>query len=253
MISITPRAWRMMMLAARTKTLEVAGFAKARITDDGVIEVLDVIIPPQDVGSAHADIDVGQLDWLMSELLARGEAPKDWFLHWHSHVNMGTSPSSIDQNTLFELAKQSQAGFAVGLVVNIRGETNGRVAFKSPVLPGQLVEQTLNVEVQEEPNPELEELVGAMMEQVKEKKWQATTTKAPTKLKRGNPREQAPAPPEDQLFDDEFVTNAMDKFHGQGWQALTDDEVQAVMQGWADKHYDRADFSDEAVEEYLHF
>jgi hypothetical protein len=217
MIKITDRAWHMMMLAARTaygtKYLEVAGFAKARIDDaQGIITVEDVLIPPQEVGGAHADVDVEDLDWLMSTLLARGENPRDWFVWWHSHVSMSTSPSNTDHDTLFTLAQQSWAGFAVGLVVNVKHEHTGWVAYRSPILPNKWVEQNLPVEVEELADPVLAAQVADMMENVSE--WIAPPVKVVQGAKfsgYGNPRQHAPS------------------VSGKPWGQMTDEEILAEL------------------------
>jgi proteasome lid subunit RPN8/RPN11 len=237
-------------MAARTKygegiaarCLEVAGFARAHAAD-GVIIVDDVLVPPQDVGGAHADVEVEDLDWLMSTVLARGEQPKEWFVWWHSHVNMSTSPSSTDHNTLTELAKQARAGFAIGLVINIKGEATGWAVYESPMMKGHYVEQSLPVELSYL-DEALAPAVADMMSHVVETKWMPTVQGKPQGT-RGNPREQASL--DEALvptgysgyydgvnFSKEFKRAAWDRYLAVEWGDLTDDEMEAVLEVMTD-------------------
>ena len=161
------------MYAARhDKTLEVGGFARATIDlERNDIVVDDVLIPPQEIGGAHADMEEDDLLWLGAQVVSRGEHLKDWLVWWHSHAGMSTGPSQTDHDTLITLAKQSRAHYAVGLVVNAKGESTAWWVFESPMFPGVYIEQTLNVDVEEKLAPEIQDYIDHMMEHVVKKVW----------------------------------------------------------------------------------
>lgn len=195
MLTITPRAWQMLRIAARHKpNLEIAGFARSTVdVANGQIVIDDILIPPQDIGSAHAEFDVEDLDWLMGQVIDRGDHPKDWFTWWHSHTTMGMGPSSQDHETLFQLAGQSVNHFAVGLVI-YSNETHPKawMAYENPVLRGQFVEHDISVKIQDEVDPAIAEALAPMLEHVKEHVWAPQASKtAPTKfpLAEKTPRE----------------------------------------------------------------
>lgn len=128
-IFYTLEAWQMIKYAVDFRNQEVAGFGRCHFDGERLI-VDDILIPPQVVGGAHAELDIhaGDYDWLLAQIIGRGEAPLDWRLWWHSHVNMGTSPSGTDHNTLKMLSKYWE-GWAAGTVFNQRGEATGWMAL----------------------------------------------------------------------------------------------------------------------------
>lgn len=99
---------------------EVQGFGRVERDVDGDIWVRDIIIPPQTVTGASVDLKPEVLTALMLELHKNNQVLSDWPLWWHSHANMGTGPSNVDENTLKSLA-QEMDGYALGLVTNVSG------------------------------------------------------------------------------------------------------------------------------------
>lgn len=95
----------------------------------------DIIIPPQEAGGAHVDFDVakGDLDWLLSTIIARGQQPSEYRFWGHSHNTMGTTPSGQDHSTLGMLATKAWpiAGYGVGAVFNTRQEVTAWFATKT--------------------------------------------------------------------------------------------------------------------------
>lgn len=112
------------------KGKEVSWFGKARIEDQHVV-LEDIYIPPQEVGGAHIEITTDDLAAFWTDLISRGESPKDWPIWCHSHAGMQTSPSGTDTNTLEVLAEQF-GGWAMGLVTNHRGEYTAWLALSKP-------------------------------------------------------------------------------------------------------------------------
>lgn len=114
------------------KDKEVAFFGRAILDREaGRIVVDNILIPPQEIGSVSADVDVkaGDMDWLVDQIIKRGLNPADYRFWGHSHAGMGTSPSGTDHSTLKELAEMF-GGWAVGAVFNNKMECHGWLAFK---------------------------------------------------------------------------------------------------------------------------
>lgn len=164
-LEINSNAWQMLRVAVlHDRTQEVAGFGRIEVRDN-IIIVDDILIPPQEIGGAHAEMERKDLDWLLVQLAQRGEHAKDWSLWWHSHASMSTSPSSTDHSTLKDLARQSSEGYALGLVVNANGDATAWAAVRSS-LSNVFVEETLHVVYEEHIDEELRDYVKGMMEHV---------------------------------------------------------------------------------------
>jgi hypothetical protein len=109
---------------------EVQGFGKIEIAENKMF-VTGVYVPHQVVGGAHTDTKEGAVFDIMADLHKAGKVLKDYPLWWHSHVNMGTSPSNQDHETLFIFA--AEIGWAVGTVFNLRGDRHSWMATSIPI------------------------------------------------------------------------------------------------------------------------
>lgn len=134
--------------------LEVGGFGRTTLLQNGDILVSDIYIPPQTVESGHTDIkgplEAGGEDMLGNarryfathcttcgvdifeheqavvdeDGVMQGHSPRagsqlDWRLWWHSHGKLGSNfASQTDHQTLFGMARECE-GWAVGLVVGV--------------------------------------------------------------------------------------------------------------------------------------
>jgi hypothetical protein len=237
MILFTDQAWRMVMLAAKFKSLEVAFFGRCAI-EDGIAVVDDILIPPQEVAGAAAEMEVEQLDWLMEQIIQRGDTADQWFgnIFWgHSHVNMGTSPSGTDHDTLKKLAKQSNKGYALGVVVNQKSEATGWAAYRSknPVFGTEdMAEMTVPVKVEELEDTELRDYVAAMMEHVTEKKYTPPAGTPYVWSGGSNGSKGATVVTnkgKDGRYTKKYREAAWEKYQDKGWASLTFHESQAVL------------------------
>jgi len=231
MLIIEYPAWQMLRAAAKHKpNLEIAGFAKGRIDmEAGEIYLTDILIPPQDIGGAHAEMEAGDLDWLMGQIVVRSDQPKDWFIWWHSHTTMGIGPSSQDHKTLFELAAQHSNSFALGLIVYSNHTAPvAWAAYKSP-LTGRFVEQDFPVEVDESLDVGFE-AIADQLTHVTERKWYAKgNTNGAKALVSANGK--APEAPHGILNDpsEDAKDAAWSKYITDGWQTLSSVEGRIIL------------------------
>jgi hypothetical protein len=162
MIELTKKAAQMMRTAVlEAPTLEVLGFGKVTV-DSGIITITDVIIPPQEVGAVHTDLEADDLrEWLTS-LAQIGMVLADWPLWWHSHCSMNVGPSTQDTKTLALLAESVPSlGWFAGIVTNVRSEYHGWINTTRPVD----LSATLSVDV-DDPIPV--SIINAVKDMMKE-------------------------------------------------------------------------------------
>lgn len=181
MLHITREANLALQYAAEFNgNLEVGGFGRVEAIE-GRIVLSEIVIPPQIVESAHTDIDMqrGDLDWMMAFLAARNETFEQWRLWWHSHANMGTTPSSTDENTLAMLARHVAPWFC-GLVINVKGD---RTAFMCISEPYALRAEP-KVTIARDDDPDIKARVDTMMAHVARKTYAPVVSRAPAPIHR---------------------------------------------------------------------
>lgn len=170
MIHITQEAWQYIRAAVMFRpNKEVAGFGRVHLDEDRLL-VDAILVPPQEIGAAHAELEVarGDLDWLWSQIMQRGDQVNQWRFWWHSHASMGTSPSGTDHNTLKMLATQF-GGWACGAVFNNKLEATGWAVAPDGLFPTQQKEYTgLSVVIHPYTDDTIAAVVTGWMEHVKE-------------------------------------------------------------------------------------
>ena len=176
MILLTKKARQMIELAVQKEpTLEVGGFGRVELRS-GMIVVTQIFIPPQEVGTAHTDIEGADLRVALEALLRAGSTLSQWSFWWHSHCSMGVTPSGQDDSTLRLLVQEvPQLGWFAGMVTNVKGDYHGWLEVTRP-LP---INTKVDVYLDEEPIPKKTvEEVDRMMEHVKRKVYTPPKTKA---------------------------------------------------------------------------
>lgn len=121
-IVIDPTAYSKMLLLMFGSDKEIGwhGFVTRDAEDPNVFHIEDVLLFPQEVTSVTVQTDDTRYkDWLM-------DLPDDQFnkvrFHGHSHVNMGTTPSTTDLTYYASLIQQFKKGFYVFMIMNKRFE-----------------------------------------------------------------------------------------------------------------------------------
>lgn len=120
---------------------EIAGMGKIEMRDDGNLWVMDLAIYDQEVTAGTADLDSASLAMFQTELIRKGESPKDWYLWWHSHNNFSSFFSKTDTDTM---DSSTEFDHLVSLVVNKKRERKCRLDTHRPF---RLTIPEVNVEV----------------------------------------------------------------------------------------------------------
>lgn len=107
---------------------EIAGMGKVRVEGNRVI-VEEVMVYEQEVSAATADLSTQALAKFQTELVRRGESPKNWRLWWHSHSDMDAFFSKRDTDTM---DANAEGDWIVSLVVNKRRERKARLDVYAP-------------------------------------------------------------------------------------------------------------------------
>lgn len=135
---------------------EIAGMGSVEVRDDGNIWVTDIAIYDQEVTGGTADLSSEALAGFQTELIQRGESPKNWVLWWHSHVNMSAYFSGTDTGTI---ETSTEFDHIISLVVNKKRERRCRIdTHKVNGLPMRITKENITVQVVKEPDERIEEL-----------------------------------------------------------------------------------------------
>lgn len=133
-----------LMAYAKLCKSELGGFGRIVMTDNGNLEVTSIYLVKQHANGATCELDADAIGMLEYE--SRNDTG-ELALWWHSHVDMGVSPSQQDIETM---NKMGANGRCLMLVINRKGETTAQYTFagdKSKMIPPATV--TLTVEIVE--------------------------------------------------------------------------------------------------------
>jgi len=165
-LTITPYAWmKLMAFIHLIGDYEISGFG--RIIPDENNEragiVIDFDIIKQEVKAAYVESDADAvLEFIMQ--IPENERT-EWILDWHSHVNMGTTPSSTDWNNYEEMLTARQHKQFPAMIVNKSGDVTAHQIIcpdKHPKIEMRLQQATLS-------NEEIEQIYNECKEKVQNK------------------------------------------------------------------------------------
>jgi hypothetical protein len=125
-VIIPPSLEEEMILCAKEQDYEVGGGQEVFREEGALLLAPSTEIIKQVAGSAEVTYDLDALDRWREEHLPKNEEaglPYGDYSLWHSHVSMGTSPSTTDQEFVED---HSGRGWLVYIIVNKRGEMNVR-------------------------------------------------------------------------------------------------------------------------------
>lgn len=159
-------AWRKINALVDEFDTEVAWHGTVRRTDDEISSFLvdDIVVYPQEVTGATVNTDQEKYEkWLMG---LGAEMIRSLRFHGHSHVNMGTSPSSVDtehqKNVIEELGDDD---FYIFMICNKKRDIWVRVydtRYNTVYGPN-------DVEIKVEPTADISEFVATAKDIVVEK------------------------------------------------------------------------------------
>lgn len=134
---------------------EIGGLGTVFFDENGTAHIEHLFMVKQEVHGATCELDPTDINRVMFEAFEK-EAKGQLCFWWHSHVNMAVSPSLQDDKTMAQIGN---AGFAVAMIINKRGEMSCRYYQKHPKLA-----VNINVEVASPANKALEDEVKANIE-----------------------------------------------------------------------------------------
>ena len=134
---------------------EIGGLGTVFFDDNGTAHVEHLFMVKQEVHGTTCELDPADINRVMFEAFEKNAEGQLCFW-WHSHVHMGVSPSGQDDKTMAQIGN---AGFAVAMIINKRGEMSCRYYQKHPKLA-----VNIDVEVSSPSNKALEDEVKANIE-----------------------------------------------------------------------------------------
>ena len=134
---------------------EIGGLGTLIFDNEGTAHVEQLFMVKQKVHGATCELDPEDINRVMFEVFEK-ECKGQLCFWWHSHVNMGVSPSGQDDTTMAQIGN---AGYSLAMIINKRGEMSCRYHQKHPRLTVKI-----DVEVKKEANSKLEAEVKANIE-----------------------------------------------------------------------------------------
>lgn len=169
----TELAYLKMLTLVREFDKEVAwhGIAKRHDTEEDAYVISDILVYPQEVTGATVNTDQEKYQmWLMSH---EDDVFNNIRMQGHSHVNMGTTPSTVDTSLYERLLDQlDDTMFYIFLIWNKRNEKT----IKIYDLAKNVLFETADVTVSLiEDGTGMEKFLSAAKEMVQDKKYTPTT------------------------------------------------------------------------------
>lgn len=125
-ILFEPKAFAKMTMLLNGFDSEVAWHGTVERAGDEVFVIKDILVYPQEVSGATVNTDQeGYTKWLID---LEDDVANSLFMQGHSHVNMATSPSSVDLEHQEKILKQiTDDGFYIFMIYNKRMEHTIRI------------------------------------------------------------------------------------------------------------------------------
>ena len=120
-IYYSPEAFAKTIQLIKKHSVEVGWNMVVKPYKDGY-KVYDIVVYPQKVSPAYISVDVA--NWGMWKATLDDETDRYLFGHGHSHVNMSTFASMVDENQQHDEILTKQNGFYLFQIWNKRNEIN---------------------------------------------------------------------------------------------------------------------------------
>ena len=139
-VKILEQVWKRLMAYIITCPKEVGGLGSVE-ERDGELIVTDVFLIEQTASPGDFEIDPTALSQFVNEWIAYGRDVSELKFWWHSHADMNTFWSVVDEDTMRRLAGDS---YLISLVGNRRQEHRTCLTILKPV---HLVIDDIKIEV----------------------------------------------------------------------------------------------------------
>lgn len=143
-INITEKALKKLRYYVDDCDTEISGLGKVHMTENG-FEIYDIELLQQTVTMINSSIGAEDLAKFMFDKINAGESIKDYKVWWHSHVNMESYFSGLDEQTI---EQSTEYPFLISIVSNKRNEDKVRLDIYDPIRLTLTVE--LNVILEED-------------------------------------------------------------------------------------------------------
>lgn len=173
-VYFTPEAWAKMVMLVKEFDKEVAWHGVAsRIDDDASVDeylISDILVYPQSVTGATVEMDTEEYaQWIMDNI--EDERFNEIHMQGHSHVNMGTTPSSVDLNHQEEILNMlGDEDFYIFMIWNKSFTSNTKVYDLKKNVLFENTDVTVKIIGGSE---DLDEFLKAAKEMVKTKTYQS--------------------------------------------------------------------------------
>lgn len=172
-VYFTPEAWAKMVMLIKEFDKEVAWHGVASRIDAATDEYLisDILVYPQSVTGATVEMDTEEYArWIMDNI--EDERFNEIHMQGHSHVNMGTTPSSVDLNHQEEILNMlGNEDFYIFMIWNKSFSSNTRIYDLKKNVMFEDTDVTVKIAGN---NEDLEEFLKSAKEMVKTKTHQST-------------------------------------------------------------------------------
>jgi len=164
-------------------TMEVSGLGTVVFDKEcNGYRVTSIVIPEQEVGSAHTDLDD---DAVAKALYESRNAEGELAFWWHSHVNMSVFWSHTDHKTMDDIGKN---GLCVAVVFNKKEEMRGAIVMSPAGMPSVKIDE-VDIYVPPAYDFSTDEVLKELKEKVKSRPvYVHNTTKTYTGTQQGLPK-----------------------------------------------------------------
>jgi hypothetical protein len=150
----------------KNRDLEWTLFGKTEPYEDGY-RLVDFIVPEQENGGAHTEIEDTAIETLTEELLTKEEDPLNWNVWIHSHNTMGAFFSKTDTDQMDDFGKLG-IKMMFSIVVSCAAKEPKMLAWVSLYNPIR-TDLEVNIEFEEESVVELEGEAAKEFEEIDKK------------------------------------------------------------------------------------
>lgn len=110
---------------------EISGYGKVERRGKDFL-ITDVFVFKQEVSGSDTELDPRAIARFQYQLIRAGHNPKEIRLWWHSHHNMGTEWSGVDDDTAEEYFRENNYDYMISVVGNKSGEIRCRLDLYKP-------------------------------------------------------------------------------------------------------------------------
>jgi hypothetical protein len=103
---------------------EISGLGKIKIINDEIAIVTRALIFEQECSSAYTELNEDMLAKFVVDLVKKNEDPQNWKLWWHSHNDFSVGWSSVDEDCIKHLSKDT---VLFSICINKDGDMIARV------------------------------------------------------------------------------------------------------------------------------